>query len=73
MRGRPSEVCSEDIVLLKEYGAIRKKYEAVFGEYRPHIGQYPGADMIKEMSDKLDEYYRQQQEEEKRAPKLVTA
>jgi len=73
MNGLPSEISSEDIVLLKEYGTIRKKYEAVFGKYKPRGGQHPGAEMIKEMSDKLNEYYRQQQKEEKRTPKLATA
>jgi hypothetical protein len=69
------EISPDDTKLLNEYGNLRKKYESVFGEYDPsprlRLGPYPLVEEIKDISDKLDEYYRQQRIG-KRAPELIS-
>jgi len=66
---------SKDFDLAEEYKAMLNKYEPIFGKYDKHRRMHiPIPQRIKEMSDKLDEYYRQQaQKTEKRKPELATA
>jgi hypothetical protein len=65
-----------DEELLDEYVAVMRNYEAVFGKYNPFTRtSRPLTVRIKEMQDKLDEYYRQQRtpQTEKREPEMAHA
>jgi len=63
MSGRTPESRFEDMKLVDEYWAVRKRYETVFGKYDP-VAQTacPASERIKEMQDKLDEHYRLQRD-----------
>jgi len=59
--------------ILDEYWAVRNNYETVFGKLSFSASVAPGSltNKIKEMSDKLDDYYRQKQRAETRKQELA--
>jgi hypothetical protein len=68
---------TEGLKFLDDYWSVRRKYESVFGKQKitEVFAPRPIADRIKEMQDKLDDYYRQQRmkHNEKRMPELANA
>jgi len=66
------EIGPEGLDIVDEYWKMRDKYDPIFGEYDTRGGRYTFPEMIKEMSDKLDDYYRKQQTQ-KFEPELTTA
>jgi hypothetical protein len=66
------EIGPEGLDLVEEYWKMRDKYDPIFGKYDTQGGRCPFPVMIKEMSDKLDGYYRDRQER-KLEPELARA